>query len=139
MRVDALGLSISQDFDIPNTFFELLGRTVYVLRAVIRNDSPRSLWPSHIQFAGPTWELGIDLLKNLCGWKRLSGLPDYSDEIPGDGLLLNYRMTRRHTLFPGDSVKGVWMAMGRAPMPREYHDGDPVEVRLHVVRSKRPL
>jgi hypothetical protein len=129
MRVDALGLSIHQNNDVPSTVFSL-GHAIYVMSAVIRNDSSRALSPSRIRFDGPTWESGIGLMKNPTGSrKRLAGFP--GDRLFGDGLILNYLITlRRPILLPGDLVKGVWLAEGQAHMPCEYRDGDLLKVRV---------
>ena len=131
MRVDALGLSIHQNCEVPSTVFSFPNG--YMIAAVIRNDSSRSLSPSRIRFDGPAWQSGIGLMKDPTGRKRLLGPP--GDRLDGwgirYGLILNYVITLKHIiLLPGDFVKGVWLAEAQTVLPLEYHDRDLLKVDL---------
>jgi len=140
MRVDALGLSIYQNRDLPSTGFTLpSGETGYILNAVISNDSPRELSAVHIQFDGPTCGFGMCLLQD----PRRKSPREYLYSFPDPRLagferevVLNHLITRRRTLFPGDLEKGFLLVVGQAPLPSEYHDRYSLEVRLTVFDQK---
>jgi hypothetical protein len=136
MRAEALGLSMLQSRNVESTVDSSGEPTLYIINAVIRNDSPRSLSPSGIQFEGPAWEPGIALFKNP-KWprKRIDGFPDVDAAYGGQ--LLNYIITRKRiVLLPGESVTGIWLACGQAPVPYEYHDRDLLEIRVALFDQK---
>ena len=129
MRVDALGLSLHQNWDVPSTVWSF--PSCYVIAAVIRNDSSRSLSP-FLAFGSmaPPWQSKIALMKNPLGTRK--GRPDvFGVELFGCGILLNRIISEKHIILPpGDSVKGVWMAEGKTVLPLEYHDRDTLKIHL---------
>ena len=97
MRVDALGLSIHQNWDVPSTVWSF--PSCYVIAAVIRNDSSRSLSPSRIRFDGPPWQSKIALMKNPLGTRK--GRSDvFGIELFGCGILLNRIISEKHIILP---------------------------------------
>jgi hypothetical protein len=50
--------------------------------------------------------------------------------------VLNHRLGRRGRLCPGDWIEGLLLGAGQQPMPSDYRDRQPVEMRLCVLDER---
>ena len=134
MERDCLCLSILQNGSFPSTAFDLAGATGYIFNTVIVNESPEKiLSPSFIDFDGPSWEVGIELLSD----PRQQVPRKYCYEFPDPKLcgfereaVLNHTIGGKRVLYPGESLEGLFLATGIAPIPLEYEDRSPCEVAI---------
>lgn len=126
IRTTSRGLGLRQaDTLIDTSIFELnSGDTGFMLSIAIYDDSDRTLRHAEARLKLPWWEPRIRWL-----WDPARQVPrQFTYEFPASSLVgiardavLNHRLGKTK-IVPGDSIEGLFLAVGGETIPDEYQD-----------------
>ena len=101
----------------------------------ISNDSRRNLWLQEFRVDIPWWEPHFQWLED----PARKAPREFSYSFPPLGptgferdIVLNHRRRRNGFLGPGDSMEGLLLGVGQEPIPGNYRDCQPLDLRVWV-------
>jgi hypothetical protein len=138
MRAACAGLDIVQNpIAIETRVFDLdSGGTGYMLSSAIHNESQLSIRLHAPRLKIPWWEPDFHwLVDPRCKVPR-----EYTYSFPDPGptgferdAVLNHRLGHRDRgLDPDEWLEGLFLGVGREPIPEEYHDRQRIEMPLSI-------
>jgi len=139
LRAERRKLSIQQHGDnIINTAYHRAEfSTLFMLDVSVTNDSPkRTIVISHYDLELPWNDPDVRPLSDPAETEQtLYRFSDTLIEYPRD-IVVNHRRLDLGKLNAGDTIKGLFMARGRAPIPRDLYTGEWIPVNFVVVDTE---
>jgi len=139
LRSERRKLSIQQHGDnIINTVYHRTEfSTLFMLEVSITNDSPkRTIVISHYELEFPWNDPDFSPLRDPADNEEPRyHFHDTLIEYPRD-MVMNHRRLELGKLNPGDTIKGLFMARGRASIPHDLYQGEWIPVTFIVVDTE---
>jgi hypothetical protein len=143
MRTASLGLDIQIDDVFEPTIVDAeFGGTLLMIRAAIRNVSPRVMWLNQCRIELPWYEPEFSLLEDPR--RKVPRESIYSSQREPSHLfdrkeVLNHRFGSQGRVNPDDFVEGLILGEGLLEIPYHYQDQQRVDVQLEICDGRGKL
>ena len=137
MQAACRGLSMFQTGTICETrIFDLdSGGMALMASLAICNDSRRNVWLQEFRVDIPWWEPHFQWLED----PARKAPREFAYSFPPLGptgferdIVLNHRRRRNGFLGPGDYIEGLLLGVGQEPIPSNYRNRQPLDMRVWV-------